>query len=254
MTNTSSLGAPNPSPSLTYSVLHVNSYSLPPLANQKVGDFPLGQALNDPADSTKLFGSPDPYAPEAESALESIDTRMTQVTYANGKLWGALDTAVNVGGQVKAGIEWFVINPNAGGSGRVDNQGVLALANNNLIFPAIAVTPSGKGVMGFSVAGDDYYPSAGYATIDATSGVGDIHIAANGAGPEDEFASYKFFQYDTPRFGDYGAAVADGNTIWVANEYIANTGTLAQFMADPTLGGTRTLVTNWDTRLSQVRV
>jgi hypothetical protein len=254
MTNTKSLNDPNPSPSLSYSVLNVNTYAFPPLANQKAGDFPLGQCLNDPTCSTEMFGSPDPYAPEFESALESLDTRMTQVTYANGRLWGALDTAVNVGGQTKAGIEWFVIKPNADGSGRVDNQGVLALANNNLIFPAIAVTPSGKGVMGFSVAGDDYYPSAGYASIDAKSGVGDIHIAANGVGPEDEFASYGFFLYDTPRFGDFGAAVADGNTIWVGNEYIANTGTLTQYMADPTLGGTRTLVTNWDTRMTQVKV
>jgi hypothetical protein len=254
MTNTKSLANPNPSPSLSYSVLTVNTYTLPPLANQKAGNFPLGQSLNDPTLATELFGEPDTFAPEVESALESLDTRMTQVTYANGKLWGALDTAVNVGGHVKAGIEWFVINPNAGGSGRVDNQGVLALAGNNLIFPAIAVTASGKGVMGFSVAGNDYYPSAGYAPIDANKGVGDIHIAASGVGPEDEFSSYGFFQYDTPRFGDYGAAVADGNTIWVANEYIANAGNVDQYVADQTLGGTRAMVTNWDTRVTQVQV
>jgi hypothetical protein len=248
MTNTGSLNSPNPSPSLSYSVLNVNTYTLPPLANQKVGDFPLGEAIN-----AGVFG-PSPFPPVVESPLESLDTRMTQVTYANGKLWGALDTAVNVGGQVKAGIEWFIINPNAGGSGRVDSQGYLALAGNNLIFPAIAVTPSGKGAMGFSVAGNDYYPSAAYAMIDAQNGVGDIHIAAAGLGPEDEFSSYQFFGYDRPRFGDYGAAVADGNTIWVGNEYIDNTGTLAQYMADPTLGGTRAVYTNWDTRLTQVQV
>jgi hypothetical protein len=233
MTNTESLNNPTPSPSLTYSVLNVNSYSQPPLANQKVGPYPYGQSLGAP-----------------ESALESLDTRMTQVTYASGKLWGALDTAVNVGGQVKAGIEWFVILPNVSGSGHVVNQGVLALANNNLIFPAIAVAQNGEGVMGFSLAGDDYFPSAGYATIDARSGVGDIHVAASGAGPEDEFASYLL---NDPRFGDYGAAVADGDTIWVGNEYIANTGTLAEYMADPTLGHTRAILTNWDTRISQVK-
>ncbi len=253
MTNTKSLDDPNPSPSLSYSVLNVNTYTLPPLANQKAGDFPLGECLNDPACSKAMFGAVDPYT-EVESPVDSIDTRMTQVTYANGKLWGALDTAVNVGGQVQDGIEWFVINPNAGGSGRVDNQGVLALAGNNLIIPAIAVTPSGMGEIGFSVAGNDYYPTAAYATIDANSGVGDIHIAANGAGPLDEFASYQFFGYDRPRFGDFATAVADGNTIWVGNEYIANTGTLAQYMANPTLGGTRTTYTNWDTRLTQVQV
>ena len=36
---------------------------------------------------------------------------MQQVWYANGKLWGALDTAVTVGGQNRAGIEWFIVNP-----------------------------------------------------------------------------------------------------------------------------------------------
>jgi hypothetical protein len=41
---------------------------------------------------------------EAESSRpDSNDTRMQQVTYANGKLWGALDTA---------------LNPTAGRSGR----------------------------------------------------------------------------------------------------------------------------------------
>ena len=92
MTNTRSLNDPNPSPSLSYSVINVNTYTLPPLANQKAGDFPLGQCLNDPACSTAMYGTTDPYAPEVESALESLDTRMTQVTYANGKLWGWLHT------------------------------------------------------------------------------------------------------------------------------------------------------------------
>jgi hypothetical protein len=145
MTNTNSLNSPNPSPSLTYSVLNVNTYSLPPLANQKVSDnFPLGEAVN-----AGEFG-PSPFPAEVESQVDTNDTRMTQVTYANGKLWGALDTAVNVGGQVKAGVEWFIINPNAGGSGRVDSLGHLALAGNNLLFPAIAVTPSGKVASGSS--------------------------------------------------------------------------------------------------------
>ena len=78
---------------------------------------------------------------------------MQQVVYANGKLWGALDTAVTVNGKFEAGIDWYVLNPRAGGSGRVINQGYLALANNNLTYPAIAVTPSGRGVMAFTVAG-----------------------------------------------------------------------------------------------------
>ena len=47
---------------------------------------------------------------------------MQQVTYANGKLWGALDTAINPdGGAQRAGIAWYIVNPNAG---KVANAGL----------------------------------------------------------------------------------------------------------------------------------
>jgi len=42
------------------------------------------------------------------------------VSYANGKLWGALDTAVEVGGEDRAGIAYYVINPH---SAKLDLQG-----------------------------------------------------------------------------------------------------------------------------------
>ena len=49
------------------------------------------------------------------SRPDSNDTRMQQVMYANGKLWGALDTALNPdGGPQRAGIAWYIVNPNAG--------------------------------------------------------------------------------------------------------------------------------------------
>jgi len=56
------------------------------------------------------------------------------------------------------------------------------------------------------------------------------------------------------RWGDYGAAVVDGTTIWLASEYIAQTCTLAQYLSDPfgACGGTRTSLANWATRISAV--
>jgi hypothetical protein len=36
---------------------------------------------------------------------------MHQVTFADGKLWSSLDTAVKVGGATKAGVEFFVSDP-----------------------------------------------------------------------------------------------------------------------------------------------
>ena len=253
LTNTSSLNTASPAPSLSKNVLTVGQYGIPPKSNQKPGDFPLGQCLNDDPCATFLNGAPDPFKPEVISHLDSNDTRMQQTWFANGKLWGALDTALTVGGQNKAGIEYFIVNPSAG---KVVLGGYLGLAGNNLTYPAIATTPSGRGVMAFTVVGDDHYPSAGYSGIDAKIGAGDIHIASEGLGVSDGFTSYKFYVGDPPRtrWGDYGAAALDGNAIWIASESIEQTCTLAQYLSAPvgSCGGTRSTLGNWGTRISKV--
>ena len=260
MTNTSSLDS-TPAVSLTNTSVGVDPYAIPPRANQKAGDFPLGQCLNDTACSTFLLGQPDPFAPEAESPLDSNDTRMQQVTYANGKIWGALDTALTINGTNKAGIEYFVAKPSFTGNGNLTatvRDGYLGLAGNNLTYPAIGVTPSGRGVMAFTVAGDDYYPSAGYAGVDAVAGAGDIHIAGLGVGPQDGFSGYQAFADPgtraRPRWGDYGATAVVNGTIWTASEYIAQSCTLAQYETAPfgSCGGTRATLGNWATHISAI--
>src|SRR4029077_17810570 len=181
----------------------------------------------------------EPAHNEVESHLDSNDTRMQQTWYVNGQLWGATDTAVWVNGELKAGIAWFMVEPKINGSGKVEGQvkkqGYIALAGNNLTYPAIAMGANGKGVIAFPAVGDTYYPSAGYVTINASGSVGPIHIAAAGAGPDDGFTSYKAFVGNPPRtrWGDYGAAVTDGSSIWIASEYIAQTCTYAQYYPNP---------------------
>jgi hypothetical protein len=254
MTNTSSLDTATPALALSNSAVKVKRYAIPPLSDQKPGDFPLGQCLNDSACATFLLGAPNPFAPEVLSHIDSNDTRMQQVTFADGKVWGALDTDLAIGGAHKAGIEWFIVDPE---KGKVDQQGYLGLANNNLTYPAIGVTKDGRGVMAFTLVGADNYPSAAYAGISADEGVGAIHIAAAGKGPDDGFTSYKAFVGNPPRtrWGDYGAAVPLGKTVWIASEYIAQTCTLAQYQTAPfgSCGGTRTTLGNWATRISAVQ-
>ena len=60
------------------------------------------------------------------------------------------------------------------------------------------------------------------AGIDAKIGVGDIHVAAEGVGPDDGFTGYKPTASNgtRPRWGDYGAAASDGDSIWIASEYV----------------------------------
>ena len=255
LTNTSSLTS-TPSLALSHNTLSVGLYVVPPRSEQKAGSTPLIDCLNKKSCAVNfLLGVPDPFAPEHEYAIDSNDTRMQQVVYANGRLWGALDTAVNSSANTRAGIEWFVVNPTASGGAALVNQGYLAVSQNNVIYPAIAVTPSGKGVMAFTLVGRDFYPSAAFAGI-SENGTGAVQVAASGAGPADGFSGTAVFNAPNParpRWGDYGAAVVDGNTIWLASEYINQTCTLSQYVATgASCGGTRTALANWATRITAV--
>lgn len=267
LTNTKSLNSA--SPALKYSSRAIESqrYVFPPKADQKPGDIPLGDCLNDTSD---LFGPglgcwfifldpPVTWQPEVESTPDSLDSRMQQTWYVNGMLWGASGTSVKVGGEIKAGIAWFAVDPEVDKKGRVkgevEKDGYIALKDNNLTMPAIAMGTNGKGVIAFSVMGEDYFPSAGYVTITSKGKVSPIHIAGEGLGPDDGFTSYKGFVGDPPRtrWGDYGAAVTDGHDLWIASEYIAQTCDFETWLSgDLTCGSTRTAFANWATRISLI--
>jgi hypothetical protein len=264
LTNTSSLTT-SPSLSLSYATVSVNRYAVPPKANQKGGSTPLATCLNNSSCSQFLLGIKDPFV-ENESVLDSNDTRMQQVTFSQGRIWGALDTAVKVNGADTAGIEWFIINPGLSGSTiapTVANQGYLGFGNNHLTYPAVGVTAAGKGVNAFTVTGNSYFPSAGYALLTEAGGASDVHIAQAGAGPQDGFSGYKIFANvppnARPRWGDYGAAAVDGNTVWLASEYIAQSCSFTDYNGSKTspafgsCGGTRTTLANWATRISRVQ-
>jgi len=255
LTNTASLDT-TASLNLSHSTLGVGLYVVPARSEQKVGSTPLIDCLNMHSCATNfLLGTRDPFAPEHEYPLDSNDTRMQQVVFANGKLWAALDTAVNSSANTRAGVEWFVVNPTAKGGPALVNNGYLAVSQNNITYPAIAVTPNGNGVMAFTLVGRDYYPSAAFASIDA-NGVGAVQMAAQGIGPADGFSGTAAFNAPNParpRWGDYGAAVVDGSNIWIASEYIGQTCTLSEYLATgASCGGTRTTLANWDTRLTEV--
>ena len=260
MTNTSSLNSVTPSPSMSLTTIAVDEYAVPPVATQPAGNHPLsdcvadtvirpncnttiaGIGTHDNSNFYQAFGGP-------AFALNSNDSRMQQVFYANGKLWGALDTAVNIGDEDRAGIAYYAINPH---SAKLELQGQAGIAHGDLTYPALAMTQSGRGVIAFTLTGDANFPSAAFAGVDDKVGMGDIQIAAAGAGPWDGFTSLVAFGAGRPRWGDYGAAAVDGQTIWIASEYAAQTCTYAAYLLDPTCGGTRGALSNWSTHVSHV--
>jgi hypothetical protein len=197
------------------------------------------------------------------------------VMYANGKLWGALDTALNPdGGPQRAGIAWYIVKPGAAGGGTVTMQGYLGATGHDFTYPAIGVTASGRGVMAFTDTGDTTYPSAAYAPIDAIAGVGAWNDVPGGTGAaaDDGFTSYRQQLFPDPirtRWGDYGAAAVVGSHVWIASEYIAHTCNYTDWggpfftggTGDNLLGtcgganhgpGVRTALANWSTRISQL--
>ncbi len=272
LTNTASVTPGHGSPALSRTVLNVTPYFTPPHSQQQDGSTPMMDCLNDASHPTplgrgcwRLLGlTQGPYL-ESLASLDSSDTRMMQVTYVNGKLVGALDTALLINGQSLAGIEAFEATPSVHGStvsATLAWQARFGTAGENLIYPAIGVTPSGRGVMAFTLVGKSTFPSAAYAPFDLTSGFGAVAVAANGKGPADGFSDYFAYaipgQNERPRWGDYGAASVAGNQVWIASEYIGQSCTLAQYMTNTTAspfgtcGNTRTALANWDTRISLI--
>src|SRR5262249_7725672 len=125
--------------------------------------------------------------------------------------------------------------------------------------------------------GDNLYPSAAFAPIDALVGISTWNVVdgGQGAAPADGQSGYHACGCvpanvtRTARWGDFGAAAVDGNSIWSASECIAHAcdhaawgGALfAGGSGDNLLGtcgrpnhgpGVRGALGNWSTRISQV--
>src|SRR5262249_15104414 len=185
LTNTASLNTATPAVSLSNKILAVGRYGVPPKQQQPGSGsapdtaVPQGHCLNDEATQTiagtgcwKLLVGTAAHAAGSEVVArpDSNDTRMQQVMYANGKLWGALDTALNPdGGARLAGVGWCIVNP---ATPKVPLSGYLGASGHDFRCPAIGVAASGRGVMAFTDTGDTTYPSAAYAPIDGIAGVG----------------------------------------------------------------------------------
>jgi hypothetical protein len=272
LTNTASLDTPHPNVVLRSSVVQVSRYGIPPSSQQRPGSTPLRTCLNNTTLETPFglgcwqwFFEPGEEPPhnQALQQLDSNDTRMQQVSWANGALWGALDTGVGSSTNRRAGIAWYAIQPalTAGHvHGSVLRQGTLAVANANVTYPAIGVLPNGRGAMTFTLVGPGIFPSAAWAPLSVSSGVGAVHIAGHGAGPQDGFAGYRAFgDPPRPRWGDYGATAVVGDGIWIASEYIGQTCSFQRYLVDTpsspmfTCGNTRTSLANWGTRISLIR-
>jgi hypothetical protein len=235
ITNTRSLSKSSPTLTLSFAVLHSETYGQPNPATQKVGEIPLGVAVGEP-----------------EEFIDTNDDRMNQVVFAGGVLYGGVNSLLKVGGAEQQGIAWFGVKPRFDGptlTGRVVSQGYVAVAGADVYFPSIGLNDDGNGVIAFSLSGARYFPSAAYVDIIDGHDLPFVHISGAGKDPEDGFSGYVAFGADgVARWGDYSAAIADGNHVWFASEYIPK----ACSSLTPTTPLCRTANANWGTFVSAV--
>jgi hypothetical protein len=222
LTNTASLKTMTPSLTLVNAVIASESYGVPPATDQESGPTPLRDLIASPQSPFGTF----------KNHLELIadnDDRLQQVAFAAGYLWTSVPTVVKTQkGPVRAGAGWFILTPSiASGqvSATVFNQGYVSIDSPNqdsVMFPAVGVNAAGKAAISFSLVGEDFFPSAAYALLDAVNGAGPIIISGPGVAPDDGFSGYApFATRGAARWGDYSAAVSDeAGNIWMGAEMI----------------------------------
>lgn len=234
LTNTRSLNNAHPVVNLSFNVLHSETYGQPDPANQMKGPIPLGKSVKNP-----------------EELINTNDDRMNQVVYAGGLLYGGVNSKLAVAGESQTGIAWFAVRPSFRGpnlTGQVVHQGYVAIRENNAYFPSLGINSEGNGVIAFSISGDTHFPSAAYVVIKEGHASPFVHIAGAGQDPDDGFTGYPAENGKTGnvgRWGDYSAAVADGNQVWFATEYIPNACSALTLPC-------RTLLANWGTFVAKI--
>jgi hypothetical protein len=256
LTNTSSLSSATPSVTMHLKVVDSEVYGAPPTMLQRPGPTPLKRLIKSKL-APAVLGVPS--TSEHLNLLNSNDDRMNQTVFVNGQIWGALNTVLkSPTGPTRTGIAWFAVTPSFSGStlgGGVSAQGYVAIRNNTVAFPAVAADQVGNVLVGYSLVGPDFYPSAAYSWIGA-GGTGTANVVRWGVGPADGFTGYISLDPGdggVERWGDYSAGVADeSGDIWFATETINQSCGFAEFLADTTCGGTRTIFANWGTTIAKV--
>jgi len=249
---------------------------------QKTGPIPLGDECGAAGLST---GSPPP-ASCPEGGIATNGDNFTQVSQAQGQLWGAISTEVNqtysygASPEVHQGAAYWVIGTNSFdryGVFSFTSQGYVTAEHEDLEFPAMAAEGypwqdggNGGAIMDFTLSGDGgpsgadnggFYPSTAFGRVTSySSGLqgSKVNIADLGQSPQDGFTEYQGYPGATrPRWGDYSNAIFlpwSGGRVYFATNYIQSpncTGT-AFTLTLGTCGGTRDGFANWGTSVNSV--
>jgi hypothetical protein len=263
----------------------VNSYADPAtpsqptgyLAPQKAGPIPLG----DECGAAGLSAGKHPPKSCPEGGLATNGDFMTQVSQAQGQLWGETTTEVNQtyasgSPEVHQGVAYWVIGTSSfdtSGQFALTNQAYVSAPHEDLEMPTIAGEGTGgndRAIMAFTLSGNGgptgadnggFYPSTAYGRLTSTSSGlsgSTLNVVDAGQSPQDGFSEYQGYPGTTfPRWGDYSWAIflpGASDRMYFANEYIQypNCTGKAFTLTIGTCGGTRDGFANWGTSVNYV--
>jgi hypothetical protein len=230
-------------------------------------------------------GSPPP-ASCPENGIATNGDFMTQVSQAQGQLWGGTSTEIDQTfsseskPELHQGAVYFVVGTRTFdkyGVFSLTSQGYVSPAHEDLEFPAMAAEGyryqdggNGGAIMDFTLSGNGgptgadnggFYPSTAFGRVSSTSSglLGSVtNIADLGQSPQDGFTEYQGYPGVTrPRWGDYSNAIFlpfSGGKIYFATNYIQYPNCLppAFTLTLATCGGTRDGLANWGTSVNSV--
>jgi hypothetical protein len=255
-----------------------SSSSLPSgyVTPQKAGPIPLG----DECGAAGLSAGSPPPASCPEGGLATNGDFMTQVSQAQGQLWGSTTTEIKQAfghnSEVHEGAVYWVVSTSSfdtTGQVSLSGQGYVSAAHEDLEMPAMAAEGTGGNggaIMLFTLNGNGgpthadhggFYPSTAFGRLSASSNglIGSVtNIADMGQSPQDGFSEYQGYPGTVrPRWGDYSEGIylpGSGDRIYFANEYIQapNCTGSAFTLTIGTCGGTRDGYANWGTSVNYV--
>jgi len=223
-------------PAITYDTLVEDQYLLSTSSGNNGGmgyikKFKLSGPVNDPVfEYEGAIGIPEPwdngggnsgnFLPQLGSSelINSVDSRIEDVIYRNGKLWAVHHIFLPAGNPQRTAIQWWNIDTD----GIILERGRIEDPTNlfSFAFPTIAVNSLEDVFIGFDVFSETQYASAGYSYkshYDEPNSMREYYQYKDGLGPY-----YKTFGGGRNRWGDYSNTSVDPlNDIdfWCIQEY-----------------------------------
>lgn len=227
-------------PSITYDTVVEDQYFLSTSSGNNGGNgyiqkFKLDGPVNDPVfEYEGAIGIPEPWAngagdqgnflPQLGSSelINSVDSRMENVIYRNGKLWGVHHIFLPDNNPQRTAVQWWNLDTDGVilERGRVDDP----TNEFSFAFATIAVNANEDVFIGFDVFSETQYASAGYAYkshYDEPNSLREYYQFKDGLAPY-----YKTFGGGRNRWGDYSNTSVDPRNdidFWTIQEF-ASTG------------------------------